>query len=263
MTEKYLVTGGAGFIGSNICRRLVAEGCYVRVIDNLLTGKKSNLADIWDKIEFIEADMGDAQVACAAMKDIDVVLHQGAVPSVPRSVDDPVTTHQHCVNATFTLLLAARDNKIKRFVYAASSSLTATALLCLGRNHADKSQITMPPPNCSYYCSVFPSVRVDTISPHFNVFGPYQTHQPYAAAFGLCDFNLAGSAADGLRRRRIKSRFYIDNIVQANLLAVRAQNCGQVVNIACGQKLPSMRSSDDCSIVANLLSLLRPTACRR
>ena len=100
--EKFLVTGGAGFIGSNICRKLVSQGCFVRVIDNLLTGKKVNLADIIDKIEFIEADMGDATVARNAMKDIDVVLHQGALPSVPKSIDDPAATHRHCVDAPVT-----------------------------------------------------------------------------------------------------------------------------------------------------------------
>jgi UDP-glucose 4-epimerase len=120
--DKFLVTGGAGFIGSNICTKLISQGCFVRVIDNLLTGKKSNLAAVSDKIEFIEADMGNQDAARAAMKGIDVVLHQGALPSVPRSVDDPAATHRHCVDATFTLLLAARDAKVKRFVYAASSS---------------------------------------------------------------------------------------------------------------------------------------------
>ena len=82
--EKFLVTGGAGFIGSNICKKLVSEGCFVRVVDNLLTGKKSNLADIINNVEFIEADMGDENIARNAMKDIDVVFHEGALPSVPR-----------------------------------------------------------------------------------------------------------------------------------------------------------------------------------
>jgi len=81
--EKFLVTGGAGFIGSNICKRLVSQGCFVRVVDNLLTGKKSNLAGVIDKIEFIQADMGNSEVAQSAMKDIDVVFHEGALPSVP------------------------------------------------------------------------------------------------------------------------------------------------------------------------------------
>src|SRR4030042_3277168 len=117
--DRFLVTGGAGFIGSNICMRLVRQDCFVRVIDNLLTGKKSNLASVIDKIKFIEADMGDYEVARSAMKDIDIVLHQGALPSVPKSVDNPAATHRHCVDATFTLLLAARDAGVKRFVYAA------------------------------------------------------------------------------------------------------------------------------------------------
>ena len=102
--ERFLVTGGAGFIGSNITAKLVSQGRFVRVIDNLLTGKKGNLTGIIDKIEFIEADMGDEKIAHSAMKDIDVVLHQGALPSVPRSLDDPAATHKHCVDATFTLL---------------------------------------------------------------------------------------------------------------------------------------------------------------
>ncbi|MHC4243462.1 MAG: SDR family NAD(P)-dependent oxidoreductase, partial [Planctomycetota bacterium] len=107
--NKFLVTGGAGFIGSNICKELISQGCFVRIVDNLLTGKKSNLSSIIDKVDFIEADMGDAEVAQSAMKDIDVVLHQGALPSVPLSVDNPEPTHRHCVDATFTLLVAARD----------------------------------------------------------------------------------------------------------------------------------------------------------
>src|SRR5512142_2415706 len=93
-SERFLVTGGAGFIGSNICRRLVSEGCFVRVVDNLLTGKRANLAPILDKIEFVEADMGEPEVARSVVKDIDVVLHEGALPSVPLSVDNPGNTHR-------------------------------------------------------------------------------------------------------------------------------------------------------------------------
>ncbi len=246
MTDKFLVTGGAGFIGSNICRRLVAEGCYVRVIDNLLTGKKSNLADIADKIDFIEADMGDETVARAAMKDIDVVLHQGAVPSVPRSVDDPATTHQHCVNATFTLLLAARDNNVKRFVYAASSS-------AYGDSPTMPKTETMPTNPKSpyaaaklfgeYYCSVFSQVYgLDTVAlRYFNVFGPYQdpTSQ-YAAAIPAFVTAILRNQSPTIYGDGEQSRdfTYIDNVVQANLLAARADKTnGQVINIACGQKI--------------------------
>ncbi|MCU0916406.1 MAG: NAD-dependent epimerase/dehydratase family protein, partial [Planctomycetes bacterium] len=187
-SERFLVTGGAGFIGSNICRRLVAEGCFVRVVDNLLTGKRANLASIMDRIEFVEADMGAPEVARAVVQGIDVVLHQGALPSVPRSVDEPALTHQHCIDATFTLLLAARDARVKRFVYAASSA-------AYGDTPALPKVETMAPSPLSpyavgklvgeYYCSVFAQVYgLQTISlRYFNVFGPGQDPaSQYAAA---------------------------------------------------------------------------------
>ena len=244
--EKFLVTGGAGFIGSNICKKLVAEGCFVRVLDNLLTGKKSNLADVADKIEFIEADMGDSGVATAAMKDIDVVLHQGALPSVPLSVDNPAATHRHCVDATFTLLLAARDARVKRFVYAASSS-------AYGDAPTSPKVETMPTQPLSpyavaklvgeYYCSVFSNVfGLETISlRYFNVFGPYQdpTSQYAAAIPAFVTAILKDKSptvyGDGEQSRDFT---YIDNVVHANLLAARAQQTGgEVVNIACGKAI--------------------------
>jgi nucleoside-diphosphate-sugar epimerase len=242
--DNFLVTGGAGFIGSNICTKLISQGCFVRVIDNLLTGKKSNLAAISDKIEFIEADMGNPDAARAAMKGIDVVLHQGALPSVPRSVDDPALTHRHCVDATFTLLLAARDAKVKRFVYAASSS-------AYGDTPTLPKVETMPVNPLSpyaaaklmgeYYCSVFYKVYgLQTISlRYFNVFGPHQdpTSQ-YAAAIPAFVTSILKDKpptvyGDGEQSRDFT---YIDNIVEANLLAARAkQTKGDVVNIACGE----------------------------
>lgn len=242
--EKFLVTGGAGFIGSNICKRLVSQGCFVRVIDNLLTGKKSNLSAIIDKIEFIEADMGDEKVARSAMKDIDVVLHQGALPSVPRSVDDPAATHKHCVDATFTLLLAARDAGIKRFVYASSSS-------AYGDTPTLPKIETMPVKPLSpyavaklvgeYYCSVFNTVfGLETVSlRYFNVFGPNQdpTSQ-YAAAIPAFVTAILRDKPPTIYGDGEQSRdfTYVDNVVDANLLAARArQTKGEVVNIACGQ----------------------------
>ncbi|MGD0596239.1 MAG: SDR family oxidoreductase [Sedimentisphaerales bacterium] len=244
--DKFLVTGGAGFIGSNICTKLVSQGCFVRVIDNLLTGKKSNLAAISDKIEFIEADMGNPDAARAAMKGIDVVLHQGALPSVPRSIDDPALTHRHCVDATFTLLLAARDAKIKRFVYAASSS-------AYGDTPTLPKVETMPVNPLSpyaaaklmgeYYCSVFYKVfGLETISlRYFNVFGPHQdpTSQ-YAAAIPAFVTSILKDKpptiyGDGEQTRDFT---YVDNVVEANLLAARAkQTKGEVVNIACGEAI--------------------------
>ncbi|MCJ7729864.1 MAG: SDR family oxidoreductase [Sedimentisphaerales bacterium] len=245
--DRFLVTGGAGFIGSNICAKLISQGCFVRVIDNLLTGKKANLAGILDKIEFIEADMGDPDIARRAMKGLDVVLHQGALPSVPRSVDDPAATHRHCVDATFTLLLAARDAKVKRFVYAASSSAYGDP----APSGAGPKVETMPVNPLSpyaaaklmgeYYCSVFYKVfGLEAISlRYFNVFGPHQdpTSQ-YAAAIpafvtAILKDERPTVYGDGKQSRDFT---YIDNVVEANLLAARAkQTKGEVVNVACGE----------------------------
>ncbi len=242
--ERFLVTGGAGFIGSNICIKLIEEGCFVRVIDNLLTGKKSNLASIIDRIEFIEADMGDERVAREAMKDIDVVLHQGALPSVPKSVDNPAATHRHCLNATFTVLLAARDTGVKRFVYASSSS-------AYGDTPVLPKVETMRPEPLSpyaasklggeYYCKVFFTVfGLETISlRYFNVFGPHQdpTSQ-YAAAIpafvtAILKDKPPTIYGDGEQSRDFT---YVDNVVDANLLAARAKKTnGEVINIACGK----------------------------
>jgi UDP-glucose 4-epimerase len=242
--EKFLVTGGAGFIGSNICKKLVSDGCFVRIVDNLLTGKKSNLKDFIDKIEFIEADMGDEEVARTAMKDIDVVLHQGALPSVPRSVDDPAATHKNCVDATFTLLVAARDAGIKRFVYASSSSAYGDTPTL------PKIETMIPQPLSpyavgklvgEYYCSVFYKVfGLETVSlRYFNVFGPHQdpTSQ-YAAAIpafvtAILKDNPPTVFGDGLQSRDFT---YVDNVVEANLLAARTEHtAGDVVNIACAE----------------------------
>jgi UDP-glucose 4-epimerase len=244
--EKFLITGGAGFIGSNICRRLVAEGCFVRVVDNLLTGKKSNLADVIDKIEFVEGDMGDEKVAWSVMKGIDVVLHEGALPSVPRSVDDPALTHRHCVDATFALLMAARDAHIKRFVYAASSSAYGDT----PRLPKVETMATSPLSPYAvgklvgeYYCSVFAKVfGLETISlRYFNVFGPYQDPaSQYAAAIPAFVTSILKDQPPTIYGDGEQSRdfTYIDNVVEANLCAARAKKTnGEVVNIACGEKI--------------------------
>ena len=242
--ERFLVTGGAGFIGSNICRKLVQQGCFVRVIDNLLTGKKSNLADIIDKIEFIEADMGDEKAASASTKDIDVVLHQGALPSVPKSIDNPIATNKYCVDATLTMLIAARDNGVKRFVYAASSSAYGdNPILPKVETMADNplSPYAVAKLAGENYCSVFYKVYgLETIAlRYFNVFGPYQdpTSQ-YAAAIPAFVTSILKDTPPTIYGDGEQSRdfTYIDNVVQANILAARAKKTqGQTVNIACGE----------------------------
>jgi nucleoside-diphosphate-sugar epimerase len=244
--EKFLVTGGAGFIGSNICKKLVSQGYFVRIVDNLLTGKKSNLSPISDKIEFIEADMGDPDVARQVMKGIDIVLHQGALPSVPRSVDDPAATHKHCVDATFTLLLAARDARVKRFVYAASSSAygdtpTLPKVETMAVNPL--SPYAAAKLMGEFYCSVFSKVfGLETVSlRYFNVFGPQQdpTSQ-YAAAIPAFVTSILKNTSPTVYGDGEQSRdfTYVDNVVEANLLAARAkQTKGEVVNIACGEAI--------------------------
>jgi UDP-glucose 4-epimerase len=244
--SRFLVTGGAGFIGSNLCRKLVAEGCFVRVIDNLITGKLSNLSGITDKIEFIQADMGDPNAAAAAMKNIDIVFHQGAVPSVPRSVADPAMTHQHCVNATFTLLMAARDAGIKRFVYAASSSAygdTPTLPKVESMTTCPLSPYAAAKLFGEYYCSVFSRVYgLETISlRYFNVFGPYQDPaSQYAAAIPAFVTKILNNESPTVYGDGEQSRdfTYVDNVVGANLLAARAKKTsGEVINIACGLRI--------------------------
>jgi nucleoside-diphosphate-sugar epimerase len=242
--EKYLVTGGAGFIGSNICKKLVQQNCFVRVVDNLLTGRKENLNPILGKIDFIQADIGDLETAHSAMKDIDVVLHQAALPSVPKSVDNPAATHKHCVDATFTVLLAARDAKVKRLVYASSSSAYGDTVI------SPKVETIRPEPLSpyavaklvgEYYCSVFYKVfGLETISlRYFNVFGPNQdpTSQ-YAAAIPAFVTSILNNQPPTIYGDGEQSRdfTYVDNVVDANLLAARVKNTkGEVVNIACGK----------------------------
>jgi nucleoside-diphosphate-sugar epimerase len=190
--------------------------------------------------------MADPAIAAAAVKDIDVVLHQGALPSVPRSIEDPAATHRNCVDATFTMLLAARDAKVKRFVYAASSS-------AYGDTPTLPKIETMPVRPLSpyavgklvgeYYCSVFYNVfGLETISlRYFNVFGPYQNPKSqYAAAIPAFVTSILNDKSptvygDGEQTRDFT---FIDNVVQANLLAARAkQTQGQVVNIACADRI--------------------------
>lgn len=242
--DKFLVTGGAGFIGSNICKKLISQGRFVRVIDNLLTGKKNNLNGIIDKIDFIQADMGDQKIANTVTKDIDVVLHQGALPSVPLSIDNPAATHKHCTDATFTMLLAARDAGVKRFVFASSSSAygdTPTLPKVETINPDPLSPYAAAKLTGEYYCSVFhKAFGLETISlRYFNVFGPNQDPaSQYAAAIpafvtAILKQQPPTIFGDGQQSRDFT---YVDNIVDANLLAARVEHtAGQVVNVACGQ----------------------------
>ncbi len=241
----YLITGGAGFIGSNIVEELVRQNEDVRVLDNFVSGKRENLNDFINRIELIEGDIRDPGVLRKAMKDVDFVLHQAALRSVARSVDDPISTNDVNIGGTLNVLFAAREEGVKRVVYASSSSV-----------YGDNPQlpkvedsITMPisPYAVSkltgeYYCRVFNRLYgLETVSlRYFNVFGPRQDpFSEYAAVVPRFIASISKGLkpliyGDGLQSRDFT---YIRNVVQANLLAAKVKGIqGEVFNIASGRR---------------------------
>ncbi len=241
---KYLVTGGAGFIGSNIVDRLVSAGEEVRVLDDFSTGKRENIEHNLDKIEFIEGSITDFEVVKEAVEGIDYVLHQAALPSVPRSVADPITSNRANIDGTLNVLVAARDAGVKRVVFAASSSAYGDT------PRLPKSEDMPPNPLSPYaltklageqYCTIFYKIYgLETVSlRYFNVFGPRQDpSSQYAAVVPkFIEKMLAGEKpiiyGDGHQTRDFT---YVSNNVEANLLACTAPNVGgEVINIACGE----------------------------
>jgi len=241
----YLVTGGAGFIGSYIVESLVSHGKKVRVIDNLSTGNIDNLAHLINDIEFIESDIRDINLLDKAMKGVDFCFHEAALPSVARSVEDPITVNQVNIDGTLNLLFAAKKNKIKRFIYASSSSAYGDSP-SLPKKEDMKSNPLSPYAvsklTGEYYCGVFYSVYgLETLClRYFNVFGPRQDPgSQYAAVipkFITCFLknNVPQIYGNGEQSRDFT---YIDNVVSANMLAAEAKNTsGQVLNIACGRQ---------------------------
>jgi len=245
----YLVTGGAGFIGSNIVDALVADGHQVRVLDNFATGKRENIAHMLDRIELFEADVRDLEAVRKAVADADYVLHQAALPSVPRSTKDPLTTHEVNATGTLNVLIAARDAGVKRVVYAASSS-------AYGDTPELPKRESMPPrPRSPYavskltgenYCLAFwHSYGLETVClRYFNIFGPRQDpNSQYSAAIpkfitALLDGGEIHIHGDGGQTRDFT---YVANAVRANLLAATAHGAaGTVCNIACGERTSLM-----------------------
>src|SRR6266511_2621517 len=174
-----LVTGGAGFIGSHLAAALIAGGARVRIIDDLSTGHRENVAEVGGDVDFIQASLTDSKAVARALEDVELVFHEAAIPSVPRSVSKPTETHEASVNATFSLLLAARDQKVRRLVYAASSSAYGD------QPELPKSEDMRPDPLSpyavaklvgEYYCRVFTRVYgLETVSlRYFNVLGRRQ-----------------------------------------------------------------------------------------
>jgi UDP-glucose 4-epimerase len=244
---KYLVTGAAGFIGRSIAAALLARGESVRGVDNLSTGRRENLIGL-DAMEFLGGDLADPAVCAQACEGVDVIFHEAALPSVPRSVMDPVSTNVACIDATLNLLVAARAAGVRRVIYAASSAAYGESLTL------PKHEGMLPAPITPYavaklagehYMSCFTRVYgLETVVlRYFNVFGPYQDPTShYSGVLAIfCRKMLAGEQptiyGDGEQSRDFT---FIDNVVQGNLLAASApaeKVAGQMMNLATGKKI--------------------------
>lgn len=243
---RFLITGIAGFIGSSLAHTLVEQGHDVRGIDNLSTGNLENLADIRDDVDFQKVDLRDAEGVRTACKGIEFVLHQGALASVPRSVKDPLTSHDSNINGTLNLLLAARDAGVQRIVYAASSSAYGD------QPTQPKHEVMLPMPlspyavqklTCEYYIQSFNrSYGLEGVClRYFNIFGPRQAaDSPYSGVIAQFIYKMMADETptifgDGLTSRDFT---FVDNAVSANLLACQAPSqvaTGRVFNVGTGK----------------------------
>lgn len=246
LTGIVVVTGGAGFIGSHIASALTSSGARVRILDDLSTGHRENLDEIGGDFDFVEGSVADEALLAKVLEGAELIFHEAAIPSVPRSVEEPRQTHVASVDGTFSLLLAARDRGVRRVVYAASSSAYGDQPKLPKTEH-------MPPDPLSpyavaklvgeYYCQVFTRVyNLETVSlRYFNVFGPRQdpTSQ-YSGVVSRFISALLGNEqpmifGDGEQSRDFT---YIDNVVAANLSAANAREAsGKVINIANGERV--------------------------
>ena len=245
---KILVTGGAGFIGSNLTEALLNQGHSVRVLDNFSTGKRENLAfkekDVL--LEVIEGDITEREVCQSAMKGAEFVFHEAALPSVQQSVEDPLTSNRVNVEGTLNVLLAAKEAGVRRVVYASSCAIYGDDPVLPKREDMNPQPLS-PYALQKYigerYCRLFSQLyRLETISlRYFNVFGPKQSPKSvYAAVIPLfIDALLRGRSpvvfGDGEQSRDF---VYVEDVIQANLLALSSQHhYGDVINVACGRSL--------------------------
>lgn len=246
MTKTVVVTGGAGFIGSHIAERLLQEGYTVRVVDNLMTGKRSNLALLKGKVEFHEVSITDLAALRPVFAGVDTVFHHAALASVPLSIDNPLLSHEHNATGTLNVLIAARDAGVRRVVYAASSAAYG--------NDASEQQVetSLPKPLSpygvsklagEYYCQSFAQVyKLETVClRYFNVFGARQDPTSHYAAViplfitRMIDGQAATIYGDGLQSRDF---CFVENVVHANLLAAEAPKAnGETINIATGKRV--------------------------
>jgi nucleoside-diphosphate-sugar epimerase len=246
LTGTAVVTGGAGFIGSHIAAALSNGGARVRVIDDLSTGHRENLDEIGGDIDLVQGSVADEDLMRKALEGAEVVFHEAAIPSVPRSVEEPRQTHIASVDGTFSLLLAARDQKVRRVVYAASSSAYGD------QPTLPKSEAMLPDPLSpyavaklvgEYYCRVFTRVYgLETVAlRYFNVFGPRQ--DPTSQYSGVVSRFISALLGDGQPviygdGEQSRDFTYIDNVVAANLSAADARDAsGKVINVANGERI--------------------------
>ena len=242
----YLVTGGAGFIGSHLAEELVRRGERVRVVDSLVTGHRENLLAIADRVEFIEGDLADEGVAQAAAAGVDYVLHQAAIPSVPRSVTEPVFCHRANVDATLNLLVAARDAGVRRLVFAGSSSVYGNVAELPTGEHLPLDPLTpyaLQKLMGEQYARLFTSLYgLETVTTrYFNVFGPRQDpSSPYSGVISLFIRALLDGIpptifGDGGQTRDFT---YVANVVDGVLKACHAPGvAGQAINVATGGRV--------------------------
>src|SRR6266436_2090688 len=242
---SYLVTGGAGFIGSHLAEELLRRGHRVRVVDSLITGKRRNLEPL-PGVEFIEGDLADLRVAQRAVDGMEFVLHQAAIPSVPRSVKDPITSNRANVDASLNVLVAARDAGVKRLVYAGSSSAYGDAPTLPKREDmpaAPLSPYALQKLVAEQYCQMFMRLYgLETVTiRYFNVFGPRQDPgSPYSGVISLFAMAVLGQRqptiyGDGEQTRDFT---YVANVVDGVLRACEAPKAaGEVINIATGGRI--------------------------
>jgi nucleoside-diphosphate-sugar epimerase len=241
----YLVTGGAGFIGSHLAEELVRRGERVRIVDNLVTGKRQNVAHIRN-IEFLQGDLADLDVARRAVDGVDYVLHQAAIPSVPRSVQDPITSNRANIDASLNVLVAARDAGVRRVVYAGSSSAygnTPTLPKVESMPTAPLSPYALQKLVAEQYCQMFTHLYgLETVTiRYFNVFGPRQDpSSPYSGVISLfisalCEGRRPKIYGDGGQTRDFT---YVANVVDGVLRACQAERAsGEVINVATGGRI--------------------------
>jgi UDP-glucose 4-epimerase len=245
MSRRVLVTGGAGFIGSNLVRALLERGDTVRVLDNFSTGNRANLSGLEDELEVVEGELRSYERVHNAVRGVELVFHQGALPSVPRSVQDPLTTSAVTIEGTLNVLLAARDENVQRVVYASSSSVYGNS------GTLPRTESQQPDPISPYavaklaaerYCVSFHRVYgLETVAlRYFNVFGPWQDpNSQYAAVVprflaAIAEGQPVRIHGDGTQSRDFT---YVANVVAANLLAGEREGAdGSVLNVATGRQ---------------------------